>query len=117
MTTKERFLLKKLLSFDVSRYLMANSCQRLDGVEKAERHIKIATTIYEYIKCKMLLDGNFAEMMIIHDFIGEKLTDRMDEVIGFPINEELYGSDYDELHRKFIRTIFSLMPEMIKLIS
>lgn len=117
MTTKEKFLLNKLLSFDVSRYLMANSCQRLDGAEKAERHINISTIIYEYIKCKILTPDHYGEMRVIHDFLAEKLTDKMDEVIGFPINTPLYGTDYDELHRKFIKTILQLMPEMEKLLN
>jgi len=116
MTKKEKFLLSKLLSFDVDRYLMANSCQRLNGFEKAERHINIATIIHEYIKCKTFQVEDNNEMMIIHNFLGENLTDKMDKVIGFPINTPLYGTDYDDLNRKFIKTIFQLMPEIEKLL-
>ena len=37
LTKREIWALKTMLEFDIARYLMANSCQRLDGAEKAEQ--------------------------------------------------------------------------------
>ena len=41
--------------------------------------------------------------MEVHDYLAEILTDRMDEVIGFPIYDK--RPDYDELVIRFMNVI------------
>jgi hypothetical protein len=115
ITNREKYLLWKALTFDINRYLMANSCQRLDGYEKAERHINISKIMAEFILMRSNLEVN--ELDIVHDYLAEILTNRMDEVIGFPINTPLYGNDYDPLARKFFEIIINNMQNIENLIG
>ena len=78
--------------FMVHRYLMANSEGRLDGAEKAKRHIELCE-FYVALhfgwsdpgSVQVQVDGADELFQEIHKKTEEKLTDRMDEVIGFPI--------------------------------
>ena len=114
LTNREKWALSKLLDFDVARYLMANSCQRLDGAERAQRHLAISKTLCEFVlsnhKFKTLDELEMAVLetqMEVHNLMAQLLTDRMDEKIGFPVNTPLYGSDYDELKVKFMQELFN----------
>ena len=114
LTNREKWALSKLLDFDVARYLMANSCQRLDGAERAQRHLAISKTLCEFVlsnhKFKTLDELEMAVLetqMEVHNLMAQLLTDRMDEKIGFPVNTPLCGGDYDELKVKFMQELFN----------
>ena len=75
ITKREKYLLKKELGFHISRYLMANSCQRLDGGEKAEEHIKISKILLGFITCDSIKEERYLVWKDIHDYLGDILTD------------------------------------------
>jgi hypothetical protein len=111
LTKKEKFMLFKALEFEIHRYLLANTYDRLDGNEKYERHKNISIILYEFLTCKKYNEiKNFPLMRNIHDYLAEILTDRMDEVIGFPIYERPY--DYDDLTVKFFNVIVNNLDEI-----
>jgi hypothetical protein len=112
LTDREKWALRELLDFDIRRYLMANSIQRLDGAEKADRHIKISKTLCKFVLC----DDTDRMSIEVHDFLADILTDKMDEVIGFPIHTPLYGEDYDILADKFFDVIVENFDEIEKIV-
>jgi hypothetical protein len=118
LTKREKWALWSLLEFPIYRYLMANAVQRLDAGEKAQRHIEISKIIANFIfTCE---DNNYKvnnTWLIIHDYLAEVLTDRMDEVIGFPINTPLYGNEFDLLAKKFFDIIVKHFEQIEKLIK
>lgn len=116
MSPREEYLLKQILDFDINRYLMANSCQRLDGGEKAERHINMSKAIVGFITCDKRKEHDPVLYMPIHDYLAEHLTDKMDEVISFPVLTPLYGDMYKPLVDKFFHFIVENMDEMENLI-
>lgn len=70
------------MRFDIMRYLIANTHGRLDGAEKAERHLKLSTCF-----CDMVFGADEYEtdvMMAVHDGT-QALTSYMDTEIGFPV--------------------------------
>lgn len=114
ITNREKWALRELLEFDINRYLMANSAQRLDGSEKAKRHINISKTL-----CNFVLAGDkysWDAVLSVHDYLADILTDRMDEAIGFPIHIPLYGDAYDPLADKFFEVIINHFEEIEKLV-
>lgn len=113
LTDREKWALRQLLDFDIRRYLMANSVQRLDGAEKADRHIKISKTLCRFVLC----DNEDYMFDVVHDFLADVLTDRMDEVIGFPIHTPLYGDAYDSLADKFFEVVVNYFDEIEKIIK
>ena len=103
-TKREKFLLCQVIEHDVYRYLMSNTYGREDGCEKAERHINISSSIVSFILCEKYSERKHTEIMMeVHDYLAEILTDRMDEVIGFPIYDK--RPDYDELVIRFMNVI------------
>lgn len=103
-TKREKFLLCQIIEHDVYRYLMSNTYGREDGNEKAERHINISSSIVSFILCEKYSERKHTEIMMeVHDYLAEILTDRMDEVIGFPIYDK--RPDYDELVIRFMNVI------------
>ena len=99
------------MEFEIHRYLLANTYDRLDGNEKYERHKNISVILYEFLTCKKYHEiYDFPKMRNIHDYLAEILTDRMDEVIGFPIYEKIY--DYDELTERFFEVIINNLDEI-----
>ena len=103
--------------FMVARYLMANSEGRLDGAEKAQRHIELcefyAALAFGWSDPDSVqgsVDGAIELFQKIHYETAEKLTDRMDEVIGFPVtgrpNYGKLGSlFFDAFHDVAIKSI------------
>lgn len=87
-------MLKKVLDFPIHRYLLSNSCDRLDGYEKAMVHQEISQLVFEFIACKLYTVHDCRVVKKIHDYLAEILTDRLDEVIGFPITTP--WDPYDE---------------------
>jgi len=109
---QNRHLLWMLMEFSIARYLLANTHGRLDGHEKAERHIELSAI---FIASKRLCSIEKAKsdeyLMLIHD-ATRKLTDCLDEEIGFPINE--CPDNYDELSRRFFDKFLKLAEEAWK---
>ena len=110
MTKREKVLLYILLEFAIHRYLLANTHKRHDPVEKAEEHMKIASIIFSYIFAREYNElKDWQVMMQIHDYLAEILTDRLDEVIGFPIDKESCEIDYHEFGKRFFNVIVENM--------
>lgn len=113
LTDREKWALRALMRFDVVRYLLANTHGRRDGGERAERHINISKWICRFIFCRG--DENYDpdkvldSWKVVHDFMAIILTDKMDEAIGFPIDER--PDDYDDLTNKFINVLFDHINE------
>lgn len=116
ITDREKFLLKKQLDFHINRYLMANSCQRLDGAEKAEHHIAISKILVGFITCDEVKQECSPIWRNVHDYLADILTDKMDEVIGFPIYTPLYGDAYAHLAEKFFSVIINHLIEIEQLV-
>ena len=114
LTDREKWAVKALIHFDVIRYLLANTHGRLDGGERAERHINISKWLCKFILCKGTEHYDPSEVLDswkdVHDFLAVILTDKMDVAIGFPVFER--PDDYDELADKFIKVIFDHMDEI-----
>ena len=93
------------MDFHIHRYLMANSCQRLNGDEKADHHIAISKILVGFITCDESKEKCYPIWKNVHDYLADILTDRMDEVIGFPIHTPLCGDAYNPLVEKFFNVI------------
>jgi len=109
LTQEQLQNLRKALDFDISRYLIVNSINRIDGCERADRHMNISKTICGFIfdvhpkdKHNHMVTGSW---LAVHDHLANILTDRMDEVIGFPVFEPLY--DVDTYKERFFNVIAS----------
>lgn len=96
----------KATKFEINRYLMANADGRWDGAEKAQRHGELCD-FYLYVFSKgSLEDLNHYDRFDVltenrrklHRATQDGLTDRLDEVIGFPIKGR---PDYDSLAPAF----------------
>jgi hypothetical protein len=117
VTKRERFLLKELLNFDINRYLMANTHGRNDGHEKAEKHIAISKTLVGYITCSASSAKDPRLWRKVHDYLADVLTNKMDEVIRFPVDTPVRGAEYQEYVEKFFDFIINEMSNIEKLIS
>jgi len=117
ITDREKFLLRKEMDFHIHRYLMANSCQRLNGGEKAEHHIAISKILVGFITCDDAKQERSPVWKDVHDYLADILTDKMDEVIGFPIHTPLYGDMYTPLADKFFSVIIKHFVEIEQLVN
>ena len=110
---REKVLLYILLEFDILRYLLSNTYKRHDPVEKADRHMKISSVIFSYIFAREYNEyRDWQIMMIIHDYLAEILTNRLDEVIGFPIDKKSCEIDYHEFGKRFFNVIIENMDKI-----
>ena len=110
VTKREKVLLYILLEFDIHRYLLANTHKRQDPVEKADRHMEISGIIFSYIFAREYNElKDWQVMMQIHNYLAEILTNRLDEVIGFPIDKESCEIDYHEFGKRFFNVIVENM--------
>ena len=113
ITKREKILLYILLEFDIHRYLLANTYKRHDPSEKAEKHMKISSVLFSYIFAREYNElKNWQIMMKIHDCLAEILTNRLDEVIGFPIDKESCEIDYHEFGKRFFNVIIENMDKI-----
>lgn len=105
-------LLWLLCEFNVNRYLMANAKGRRDGAEKAEVHMSLSRKFVawwfgievdqaSYVSCA---GSERLAWVVVHDGT-QKLTDKLDEVIGFPLDSR---PDYDDLAPKFFMKFYEL---------
>ena len=97
-------------SFYICRYLIANTDGRLDGAEKAEKHILLCEYYLEAFAIEKYSDDWMELFEQIHDNTQE-LTDKMDEKIGFPIKGR---PDYDSLEPKFFDIFHSIATKTIE---
>lgn len=115
-TKREKFLLFQALDFDIQRYLMSCTFGREDGNEKAERHLIISQALVSFILLKKYNEIKHFEVMLeVHDYLAEILTDRLDEVIDFPIDRRIYN--YDEYVNKFFNVIIDNINEIEKIVK
>lgn len=122
LTKREIWMLHYLLDFHCIRYMMCNSKGRFDGSERADIHIGIARVLCNFILCEGTPRNedtyNVNECtMKVHDYLADILTDRMDEVIGYPIDRQLYADDFDEYAKKFFNVILNHISEINDLIK
>lgn len=90
-----------LLDFPAVRYLMCNTHGRLNGGEKAEKHIQMTD-----VMCKVFVPKKQRQLrMFIHDWT-QQLTSNLDTEIGFPIDDP--HPDYDRLTPLFIDRFIEL---------
>lgn len=101
-------------SFIIGRYLMSNAEGRWDGVEKALRHMELCK-FYVSVARQIEIDKvDICEdelYLKIHEYTAEKLTNRLDETIGFPIQGR---PDYDNLEPLFFKKFHTLAMIVIK---
>lgn len=101
------------LNHTIVRYLMSNAEGRLDGAEKAMRHIELCTFYVAVTRGIELHDvrGGATEQIYqaVHSHT-QALTDNMDELIGFPL---VGRPDYDELAPLFFERFHILALEAI----
>lgn len=113
ITKREKVLLYMMLEFKIHRYLLANTYGRLDGNEKAEQHLEISSILFSYIFEEQYNERkHWKTMMRIHNFLAEILTDRLDEVIGFPIDKLSCEIDYDDYGKRFFNVIIANMDKI-----
>ena len=82
------------MEFDIHRYLLANTYNRLDGNEKYERHVNISIHLYEFLTCEKYNEiHDFPKMRNIHDYLAEILTivKNLDE-----IENQLYNGEFSK---------------------
>lgn len=116
LSKREKFMLFQTLEFEIHRYLMSNTFGREDPIEKAERHMNISKILVSFILCTKYIELKHFEIMHkIHDYLAEILTDRMDEIIGFPVFKEIHN--YDEYVWRFFNVIIDHINEINKLIK
>lgn len=98
------------LDHAIHRYLMSNAAGRINGAEKATRHIELCTFYVATVRVDADLDtvrrtsGGEADYQAVH-LATQALTDHLDEVIGFPIEGR---PDYDALVPKFFEHFHAL---------
>jgi|JI10StandDraft_1071094.scaffolds.fasta_scaffold16637_12 hypothetical protein len=99
--------------FTVGRYLMANAEGRWNGAEKALRHRELCSFYVAFFhghsdpeKAARQEGGSYAA---VHT-ATQKLTDHLDEVIGFPLKGQ---PDYDKLAAAFFERFHALAMEAL----
>lgn len=108
-------MLFQALNYEIQRYLLSCTFGREDSCEKASRHINISNIILAFINAKPYNIKDHEVAKEIHDYLAEILTDRMDEVIGFPLDRRPY--DYDELVNKFFNVIIDHIDSIEKIVK
>ena len=114
LTKREIWALHTLLDRHIARYLMANTFGREDGIEKGEEHWEISRVLGGFVLADTSRRKAEAASMGIHDYLAEILTDRMDEVIFFPTDKMIVGTDYDQFRDAFFDTLIKNMDGIIK---
>jgi len=63
------------------------------------------------------MERNNQLISLVHDYLADVLTSKLDEIIGFPIYTPLYGSDYDVLSDRFFDTIIEHVDKLEVLVK
>lgn len=100
-------------NFAMMRYLMSNAHGRQDGAEKALRHAELC--IFYVAAVKGMKDTDLVRRFHEDAFKAvhkntQKLTDNLDEEIGFPLESR---PDYDELLPLFFEKFHALALEAL----
>ena len=120
LTKREKWALWEMLNFPIHRYLMCCSMGREDGSERADMHLKMSEILAKFVLCTHLDDFHVGdEKFAIHDFLADILTDRMDEVIAFPIDRPVESGheEYGILANKFFDVIIQNMNGIKKVVN
>ena len=122
LTKREKWMLHYILDFPIIRYMMCNSKGREDGIQKAEYHLKISNGLAMFFLCEGTYRNNDsyrikAVGLDIHDYLADILTDRMDEVIGYPVDRPMVGHQFDEYGDKFFSVIIQHMAEISEIVK
>jgi hypothetical protein len=99
--------------FAIGRYLMSNAHGRWDGAEKAHRHQELCQFYVAMARGVAPEDVRVDfedDYKAVHDNT-QKLTDHLDEVIGFPLEST---PDYDVLEPMFFERFHVLALEVLK---
>ena len=112
LTDREVFLLRKMLEFDITRYLLVNMTGRYDGWERAERHKKICETICKFLLCR----SEQLPVYKVHEY-STKLTSFMDEKIELPIDRVFDSIECEVLAERFFNEVIKMLPEIYNLIK
>lgn len=112
LTKREIWALHTLLDFYIARYLMANTKGREDGIEKSEQHWKISNILAEFVLATSANAKTRTASISIHNYLANILTDRMDEVIFFPLDKPLYGTEYDQFKEAFFDVLVKHMADI-----
>lgn len=115
LTKRDIWFLHYLLDFPIIRYMMCNARNRHDGAEKADVHFEISSKLAMFLLCEGTQRDNdsvniFNTKIPIHDFLATVLTDSMDEVIGYPIDKDLYSEDFAFYGERFFNVVVSYLP-------
>jgi hypothetical protein len=119
ITKREKALLRWALGSHIHRYLMHNTEGRLNSAGKAHEHYAISKILAVYFTGKEDSMNDNCDLIwrIIHDYTQDVLTDRLDEVIGFPIDEHLAGREYDIYIDSFFEVLMLHLPKLDNLIK
>jgi len=104
LSDREKFLLYDKLKPFIHRYLIANSCNKLDGKAKSDNHVAISQILVDFIFCNHHTSHIPEVWRAVHSILKDVLTDRLDETIGFPIFKPL-SIDTSPLCEKFFTII------------
>ena len=101
---------------------MCNAKGRTDGAEKADVHLRISEALCNFILCEGTPRNEDTYNVkrsyhAVHDYLADILTDRMDEVIGFPIDRQLYSAKFGKYANKFFNVIIEHISEINDLIK
>lgn len=115
MNTKKQLerALRNLVSFDIHRYLMANTHGRQDGFEKAQEHRELCEAFISVILDVPLYEihrNHEEEYQKVHT-ATQKLTSFLDREIGFPLKSH---PDYDDLEPKFFDKFYAIALKTLK---
>ena len=103
---QNRHLLWLLMEHSIGRYLLSNTYGRINGYEKAERHIELsAIFIASKLLCSLDSAKGDEKLLKIHDATRE-LTDNLDSEIRLPLDDSEY--DHNDLARKFFDRFLEL---------
>ena len=100
-------------SFSIGRYLMSNAHGRWNGTEKALYHRELCKFYVAAVRGfddEGLVDLCGEDFKAVHEST-QQLTDRMDEVIGFPLKSM---PDYDKLGPLFFDHFHALAMKSLK---
>lgn len=122
LTKREEWALRYLLDFPVLRYMICNSKGRTDDHEKADLHIEMSQNICMFILCEgRPRHENTLKVrlctMVVHDYLAEILTDRMDEAIFYPFDKQMYGEDFEYYKILFIDYVINHLDEIENVIN
>lgn len=119
---REKHLLEIILRFPVIRYLLTHS--RNEYGERVVWHIHISKLICHWLSAsggfetiRRLEDEYPKGWHEVHDWIADNITDRLDEVLGWPLDRKVYGDEIEKFADMFIDFIWSHMGELMKVIE